>query len=107
MYLVESVKPNVISPFATDPFFVGSKDTATRFSLIEPSAKRVSVIVGMILAPAASSEPDTVPDVKSLGPILRNTLLTQTQRQSDICAYPKIPSLGETPDDSFASPMGC
>jgi hypothetical protein len=101
MYLVESVAPNVSSPFTTDAEVVGSKDTATRFCLIVPCAKRVSVTVGMVRGF------DRVSDVKSAGPILRNTLLTQTQRRTDVRAHPKIPSEGFIPEELNAAPMAC
>jgi len=48
-----------------------------------------------------------VPNVKSVGPILRNPLLRQTQRQTDVCAHPKIPSRGDIPEVLNATPMGC
>ena len=98
-----SVAPNVSSPFTTDSEAVGSKDTATRFCLIVPCAKRRSVTVGMVLSLRGY---DTVPSVKSVGPILRNKLLTQTQRQTDVCAHPKIPSWGDTPEVLNATPIG-
>jgi hypothetical protein len=102
MYLVESVAPNVSSPLTTDAEVVGSNDTATRFCLIVPCAKRVSVTVGIMVRGF-----DRVSDVKSAGPILRNTLLTQTQRQTDVRAHPKIPSEGFIPEELNATPMGC
>jgi hypothetical protein len=65
------------------------------------------VTVGMVLATVALSGYDAVPYVKPVGPILRNTLLTQTQRQTDVCAHPKIPSLGYIPEELNETPMGC
>lgn len=104
MYLVLSVVPNVSSPFMVDSEAEGSKDTAMRFFLIVPCAKRLSVIVGMVLVLSGYR----VPNVKSLGPILRNALLTQTQRQTDVYAHPKIPSTpGDIPEILIATPMGC
>ncbi len=34
-------------------------------------------------------------------------LLTQIQRQIEVCAHPKIPSLGDIPEKLEAAPMGC
>jgi hypothetical protein len=61
------------------------------------------VTVGMVVVLSGYN----LPNVKSVGPILRNTLLTQTQRQTDVCAHPKIPSRGEIPEDLYATPMYC
>ena len=99
MYLVVSVLPNVSSPFTTDTEVVGSKDTATRFYLILPCEKRLSVTVGMDRMVLGLLVFDTVPSVKSVGPILQNALFTQmqTDRQTDIITHPSIPSLGAIP----------
>lgn len=104
MYLEASVVPNVTSPFMSDSGDEGSKDTATRFFLIVPCAKRLSVIVGMVLKLLGY----IVLNVKSVGPILRNKLLTQMRRQTDVRAHPKIPSIpGIIPEALIATPMGC
>ena len=66
--LVESVPPNVNSPFLTDVAVVGSKDTPTRLDVIVFWLKRLSVTVGM----GAVVSGDKVPTVKSTGPILGN-----------------------------------
>jgi hypothetical protein len=64
--LVESVPPNVNSPFAFDDVVVGSKDTETRSDGIVPWPNRLSVTVGMGVFVSG----DRVPTVKSTGPIL-------------------------------------
>jgi hypothetical protein len=69
MNLLESTPPNVSSPFVTDAEVevVGSKDTATKFSLIVPCSKRLSVTVGMRVLLSGLKELY----VRSLGPILQ------------------------------------
>jgi hypothetical protein len=66
--LVESMPPNVNSPFLTDVVVVGSKDTATRLDGIACWLKRLSVTVGMRVVVSG----DKVSKVKSTGPILGN-----------------------------------
>jgi len=66
--LVESVPPNVNSPFLTDVVVVGSKDTATSSDVMVPWLKSLSVTVGMEELLCG----DKVPTVKSTGPILRD-----------------------------------
>jgi hypothetical protein len=68
VYLLWSVPPNVNSPFLTDEVVViGSKDTETISEAMVPWLKRLSVIVGIVL----STSGDSVPRVKSTGPILQ------------------------------------
>jgi hypothetical protein len=64
--LVESVPPNVNSPFGLDDVVVGSKDTETRSDGMVPWLNRLSVTVGMGVFVSG----DRVPTVKSTGPIL-------------------------------------
>ena len=66
--LVESVSPNVNSPFWFCSVVVGSKDMETMSDVILPWLKRLSVTVGM----GAPLSGDKVPTVKSTGPILGN-----------------------------------
>ena len=64
--LVESMPPNVNSPFLFDDEVVGSNDTETRSDEIVPWLNRLSVTVGIGLFESG----DSVPTVKSTGPIL-------------------------------------
>ena len=65
---VESVPPNVNSPFLTDVVVVGSNDMPIRSDVIVPWLKRLSVTVGTGVLVCG----DKVPTVKSTGPILVN-----------------------------------
>ena len=64
--LVESVSPNISSPFLSKVPFVGSKDTETRLDGIAPWLKRLSVTVGI----RSPLEGDREPIVRFVGPIL-------------------------------------
>ncbi len=75
--LVESVPPNVNSPFLTDDVVVGSKDTATRSDVMVPWLKRLSVTVGMGVFVSG----DKVPSVKSTGPILGSQGVSADSKQ--------------------------
>ena len=100
--LVESVPPNVNSPFWFDDVVVGSKDTATRSDGIVPWLKRLSVTVGMRLFVSG----DKVPTVRSTGPILGNKVSAEI-RSEELCAHPRIPSKPSKPLDVEATPMDC
>src|SRR5882757_388515 len=68
--LVESVPPNVNSPFLVDVVVVGAKDMPISSDVMVPWLNRLSVTVGM-------EDPlsgDKVPTVKSTGPILKNNV---------------------------------
>ena len=68
--LVRSVPPNVSSPFLLLFLIVGSKEMETRSNGMIRRLKRLFVIVGMLLVVSG----DRVPMVRSVGPILHNTL---------------------------------
>ena len=70
--LVESVSPNVSSPFLTNLAVVGSKDTETRLGGIAPLLKRLSVTVGTLAFVAGCR----APMVRLTGPILQSTAWT-------------------------------
>ena len=63
--LEESVPPKVSSPFSTEEVVVGSKETATESTGMVPCEYRLSVNVG------TDETPETVPSVRSVGPIPR------------------------------------
>ena len=73
MNLVESVRPNVSSPFLMDETVVGSKDTETSSVAMAPCLKRLCVTVGMLLCLDGNREPN----VRLTGPILQRIVLTQ------------------------------
>ena len=102
MNLVESVPPNVNSPFFSLPVVVGSKDTATSSDGIVPWLNRLSVTVGM----AVFVSGDKVPTVKSTGPILWYEESARIQT-NDLCAHPRIPSKPSKPLEVEATPMDC
>ncbi len=100
--LVESVPPNVNSPFLTDDVVVGSKDTETRSDVIVPWLKRLSVTVGMRVFVSG----DKVPSVKSTGPILGNEASARIE-SDELCTHPRIPSKPWKPVEVEATPMDC
>ena len=75
--LVESVPPNVNSPFWFGSVVVGSKDTETMSDGIVPWLKRLSVTVGMGVFVSG----DKVPTVKSTGPILKNIIISADSKR--------------------------
>ena len=100
--LVESVPPNVNSPFWLSSVVVGSKDTETMSDGIVPWLNRLSVTVGMGVFVSG----DNVPTVKSTGPILGNEQSARIQTDG-LCAHPRIPSKPSKPLEVDATPMDC
>ena len=101
--LAESVPPNVNSPFWIGGEVVGSNDTETRSDEIVPWLNRLSVTVGMGLFVSG----DSVPTVKSTGPILGNKPSTRFKPTDGLGAYPRIPSNSSKPLEFEATPMDC
>jgi hypothetical protein len=100
--LVESVPPNVNSPFLLESEVVGSNDTETMSDGMVPWLKRLSVTVGTELSESGSN----VPTVRSTGPILGNKVSAQIQADG-LCAHPRIPSKPSKPLEVEAAPMDC
>jgi hypothetical protein len=100
--LVESVPPNVNSPFWFDDVVVGSKDTETRSDGIVPWLNRLSVTVGIGVFVSGNS----VPTVKSTGPILEDKESVRI-KTNGFFAHPRIPSKPSKPLEVDATPMDC
>lgn len=102
--LVESMLPNVSSPFSTKVVFVGSKDTETRSDGMVPWLKKLSVTVGILL----SLDGDRVPIDRFVGPRLQRTVFTHVRMDgSPLYAHPRIPSTVRTALEAKATPMDC
>ena len=98
--LVESVPPNVNSPFLVDVVVVGAKDMPISSDVMVPWLNRLSVTVGM-------EEPlsgDKVPTVKSTGPILKNNVRLSIRTYGHF-THPRIPSNPVNPLAKDATPM--
>jgi hypothetical protein len=98
---VESVPPNVSSPFSTDKVVVGSKNTERRSAGIIPCKKRLSVTVGT----GVFESGDKVPIVKSTGPSLRNKYVSNNSQQWRFTPDPRTPSKPEKPDEAEPLPI--
>ena len=91
------------SPLVVDSEVVGAKYTPTASSEILPCACKFSVTVGTSLSP------DTVPSVKSVGPILEEETgcLSIPKGRARRSTHPRIPSKPSKPVDLEATPIDC